>query len=348
MILFNVLAILYGKGSTKMNTLKVQNYKQKIKSQFLRIKDNLPVEEEHVKFLKKKLRKGNELVIFDTIVTSYKRRENPYINDYLDACKDIFIELMYYYVKKNNTEKAYYLSVVRDYNALYKNNKQEIDFILFDTLQDKSFYCRDNAYLAICKMADPYKMKDALLQISNSNKFFHQNLIVNGLIMYNGEKELFLKLLLDNFNLLRNDIKCCVIEYFAYSKIERNEFVLEVFTSSNNPSLKISCLKYFEYIFCKEAEPLLITCVNETLEKDFELSYASIKSLRNYHTKDSIETIKKAAYSTNFRIRDIACESLAVIRLGVDAKDLEEFITEEDVYDIYQYHIHKNLEKTVK
>ena len=42
----------------------------------------------------------------------------------------------------------------------------------------------------------------------------------------------------------------------------------------------------------------------------------------------------------------MACESLAVIRLGLHAKDLDEFVFEEDVNDLYNYHIHKNKKKS--
>ena len=82
-------------------------------------------------------------MIFDSVISRYKKHENKCIDAYLKDCKEIFISLMYHYDKKSNTEKAYYLSVIRDYNLLYDNKNKEIERILFESLQDESFYCRD-------------------------------------------------------------------------------------------------------------------------------------------------------------------------------------------------------------
>lgn len=349
MIIFNIFAILYGKGSDRISAVKVENYKTKIKEQFDRIADGLWVDENHLKFLKRKLKRGNELVIFDSVVTTYKKRENKYIDYYLDNLKEVFMYLMYYYEKRSNTEMAYYLSVVRDYNLLYNNKSSEIERILFDTLYDESFYCRDNAYLAICKIGNPYKLKDALVTISDSNKFFHKNLIFNGLNIYDGNNDTLNKILVNNFDLFRTDIKCCIIDYLAFYSTEYSDFVFSILTLSNTErSLKISCLRYFEYVHYERAEKLLIAYVDEYFNSDFLFCFTAVKALRNYVSEESISMIKNAIHSNNFKIRDIACESLAVIRLGLNAKDLEEFDLEEDVTDMYNYHVKKNMKKTVK
>ena len=349
MILFNTFIILYGKVNTKINTLKTRKMKEKIKSQLNRLKNNFMVEEEHLKYLKRNLKKGNKLMIFDSIVTSYQKRENPCINKYLDSLKDLFAELMYYYVKKNVTERAYFLSVIKDYNVLYQNNKLEIDSILNKLLQDNNFYCRDNAYLAICKMGMADKMVRALLNISQSSKFFYIALLMNGLNMYNGEQVELLKLLMKEFNAFRDDIKCCIIEYASYYSNDYNDFILGLILSKDtSKELKISCLHYFEYVFYDKAEDVIVECVNTYLDDEFSLCYASVKALRNYNSKKSIETIMKAIYSDNFKIRDIACESLAVIRLGFNANDANDFPTEDNIDDMYYYHVRKNMEKMVK
>ena len=346
MILFNVLAIIYGEGSNKINDLKRKKYKQKIKEQFKNIENKKEVDKEHLKYIKRKLKHGNELIIIDSIITSYKRRENKYIDEYLLACKEIFIELIYHYNKKSNTEKAYYLSVIRDYNLLYKCDRKEVERILFNSLQDESFYSRDNALLAISKMGSTDKLYNALIKISNSDKFFHPNIISNSLNIFNGNTSELIKLLMDNFDKLRSDIKCSLIEYIAYYKTSYNKFILELLLSSNDRNIKLSALKYFEYISYKPALKVLIDYVDKYLNIDFNLCITAIKALRNYSDEKSINTLKKAAYSDNFKMRNMACESLAVIRLGLSAKDLDEFVFEEDVNDLYNYHIHKNKKKS--
>ena len=98
MILFNVLAIIYGNGSNKINDIKRKKYKQIIKEQFKNIENKKEVDKEHLKYIKRKLKHPQELIIIDSIITSYKRRENKYVNKYLKACKEVFIELIYYYI----------------------------------------------------------------------------------------------------------------------------------------------------------------------------------------------------------------------------------------------------------
>lgn len=271
MILFNIFAILYGKGSNRLNSIKVNNYKIKIKEQFIRIEEGLWVEDSHLKYLRNKLKHGSELIIFDSIVSTYKKRENEYIDSYLDNLQEVFMDLLYYYEKRSNTELAYYLSVVRDYNLLYNNKSYEVERILFDTLSDESFYCRDNAYLAICKIGDSKKLCNALVSISDSNKFFHKNLISNGLNIYNGDVLSLNKILVKNFDLFRDDIKSCIVEYLAFCEDKYGDFIYSILNmSSTSRNLKISCLKYFEYVYYEKVEKLLIFYVNEYFNSDFD------------------------------------------------------------------------------
>ena len=92
----------------------------------------------------------------------------------------------------------------------------------------------------------------------------------------------------------------------------------------------------------------LLSYVDEYFNSDFEYCLYAVRALRNYVSNDSIAMIRKAIYSNNFRIRDVACESLAVVRLGLDVKELNDFEFEDDVTDMYNYHVKKNMKKTVK
>ena len=58
--------------------------------------------------------------------------------------------------------------------------------------------------------------------------------------------------------------------------------------------------------------------------------------------------LKKSAKNNNLKIRDIACESLAVIRLGLSSKDIIELVSDDEDDDMYNYHIRKNMKKLVK
>lgn len=349
-IIFNMLLIVLSKVNTKLNATAIKKEKVKIKQQFKRIEDNLGVDESHIKYLKKRLRKRSKLMVFDEIVTSYQHRNNPYIVRYLLSIKDVFTELMHYYVKKNDTIRAYYLGIVKDYNILYQNTNPSIDTILFESLQDKNFYCRGNAYLAICKMGEANKVIRSLLNISTSSKFFHENIIMTGLNIYNGDADELINLSMGKFNSFSDEVKCCIIKYISYyNKDNCSQFVLSLITKKQEvKKVIISCLNYFEYVHYDKAEEVLIDLANQNLNKDFFISYATIRALRNYSSKNSIRAINKAVYSDSFKIRDIACESLAVIRLGLRTSDINEMLAKDEIYDMYNYYIKKNIEKKVK
>lgn len=346
MILFNIGLIFYNKINNNIINKKTDRLIQLIKEQFNIIESGLQVEEKHLKYIKRYIKNSNNLIIFDQIIDMFIKKENPNINEYLSSLKDIFIDSIYYYDKKNDTEKAYYFSVIKDYNILYENEKQDILDILFNSLHSKNFYCRDNAYLLICKIGNKKNVVDALLEISESNKFFHKNLIKNGLILYEGDSNILLDMLIKKYNKFRNDIKCCIIEYASYYSDSDNyhEFILEELNSINK-DIKISCLYYFE---CVKYDLALEFILKNVDNRDFDISYSAIKSLRNYNQQDSIEMLKKLAKNNHLKIRDIACESLAVIRLGLSSKDIMEFVDVDDADDMYNYHIRKNMKKMVK
>ena len=349
MIFFNIGAIIYGKGSNTINSFKNKKYKKKIKEQLARIEEGLEVDEEHIKYLVRKLRRASQLYIYDSIITSYQKRENKYVDEYLIGVKSAFIELLYIYEKRNVTERAFFFSILGEYNLLYHNKIEEVDRILFDALSDDSSYCRNNGFLAICRMGNPYKLKDALVNITTSSKFFHKHIVSTGFNIYNGSSNALIKVLMKNFNSFRDDLKCCVIEYLSYCSNEYSEFVLEILKSSDTDRiLRLSCLRYFEYVYYEEAEEVLVSYVNKYFKSNFEYCLYAVKALRNYNSEKSINSIKKAIYSDNFKIRDMACESLAVIRLGFHASEIDDFVLDEDVNDIYNYHMRKNMKKTVK
>lgn len=346
MILFNIGLMFYNKINNSIINKKTDRLKQLIKEQIDIIDNGLHVEEKHLKYLNKYIKNGNNLIIFDQIIDMFIKKENPNINMYLSDLKDIFIDLIYYYDKKNDTEKAYYFSVIKDYDILFKNSQTEIIDILFNSLHSKNFYCRDNAYLVICKIGDTKKIVDALLEISESNKFFHKNLIKNGLTLYEGDPNKLLDKLIKMYNKFRNDIKCCIIEYASYysGNDNYNVFFLDQL-ESNSKDIKISCLYYFE---CVKYDLALESILKNVNSKDFDVSYSAIKSLRNYNKQESIEMLKKSVKNSHLKIRDIACESLAVIRLGLSSKDIIELVSADEADDMYNYHIRKNMKKMVK
>lgn len=348
MIIFNAVAIIYGKGNDKINIIKIKNYKEKIKEQFCLLEENKEVTKEHKKYLKRKLLNSNNLLTYDTIITNYIKKEEPYIKEYLQNCKEIFEELLYKYDKKNNIEKAFCIKSIKEYGILYKNNVRAVDDVLFTNLNDESIYCRDNAYLAICSMSEPNKVTEALKIISNSAKFFHKNIIVIGLNSYKGNSEILLKELFGNFNKFSADVKCSIVEYAAYFNNNYGKYILDMLLSKKTQrKLKISCLKYFEYVYYKPAGPILVAYVYKYLGTDNDLCYHTVKALRNYHSKNSIKAIEKAIYSEDFHIRNIACESLAFIRLGIESKELDDFFQQEsEILEIYDYHFQKNSPKS--
>lgn len=350
MIAFNTLAILASKGSVKINVIKEEKYRNLIKEQFKNIEEKENVSEEHLNYLKKVLRNSNNLLTYDLILSTYIKRKDEnieYINTYLDAVRPVFEELLYKYEKKNNIEKAFFIKLLHEYRILKENSVPAIDDIMFENLNDESIYCRDNAYIAICSMDDEEKINEALKLISNSKKFYHENIITIGLNTYNGNTKKLLDLLFKNFYKYQTEVKCSIIDFASLSNTQYNNFILDLLLQKNvSKKIKISCLKYFEYIYYKSAESVITTYAEIHLNKDIDLCYQSIKSLRNYKSKKSINTIEKAIYSNNFKIRDIACESLAFIRLGLSSKEQDTFLNNEELLDLYNYHYTKNEKKS--
>lgn len=344
MIIFNALAIILGKGNNKINSIKLKKYKEKIKEQFALLSENKQVTKEHKKYLKRKLLNSNNFLAYDTIIINYLKKEEPYIKEYLQECREVFEELLYKYDKKNNIEKAFCIKSIKEYDVFFHNNVRAVEDVLFENLNDESIYCRDNAYLAICSMAEPAKVTEALKIISKSEKYFHKNIIIIGLNSYKENSNKLLDELLTNFSKFSTDIKCSIVEYAAYFDNKYGKYFLDLILNKKIPrSLKISCLKYFEYVYYKPAGPILVAYTYKYLDIDNDLCYYTVKALRNYQSKNSIKAIEKAIYSKDFHIRDIACESLAFIRLGLDSKELDDFFEKEsEILEMYDYHFQKN------
>lgn len=347
MIIFNVIAIIHNKSNIKINLVKEKKYKIKIKEQLKKIETVNEVEKDHKKYIKRKLLSSNNLLTYESIISNYlKRKDENYDNlkKYLELMKPTFNELFYKYQKRNSIEKSYFIKVMTEYKLLKNNIIPAIDESLFENLNDESIYCRDNSYLAICSIENPNKINDALIIISNSEKFFHKNIITIGLNLYNGKSNELLNILVKNFNKYSDNIKCCIIEYAAYIDNNYGKYILELFLNKQTPrQIRISCLKYFEYVFYHPAGAILTASVYKYLDKDEELCYYIIKALKNYATKTAIKAIEKSIYSENFKIRDIACESLAFIRLGINAKEVDDFLNNEsELLEMYDYYFQKN------
>ena len=168
MLIFNILYYLSLNGRSRRMARESKRLRLRVDRQLEWLRQGEEVEQKHLTYLRRKLSRVNHLIAFDKMMT--ERREidedgepNAELGEYYRSIQPVILHL-----------------------AVVYRNRDAVQDILVDYMNQDSLYCRVNAFHALCELGNSRYVTKALSVLDRDQKFFHDKLLTDSLLAFTG------------------------------------------------------------------------------------------------------------------------------------------------------------------
>lgn len=139
MIVFNVVTALLFKRRSKKTIRISENFSSTVEEQLDKIQLGEPCDEEHKKYMYKKLKRIGNMLAFDKMLESAYIESPDNVKAYLTQLNNVFIDLSNDYQGKDRIETAYFPYIIKKYRLLSENSIPIIEENLFALLNEPGY-----------------------------------------------------------------------------------------------------------------------------------------------------------------------------------------------------------------
>lgn len=326
MIIFNIVCIFVFRKRDKNIEKRSINFNGLAEEQMKKEE----IDENHKRFLKKKLKKINHMMAFDEALEKLYSDDPEGVRKYIDGLSPVFVFLTGKYSKKNNVQAAYFPYIIKKYDVFKGMELEAVNEQLFELVKDPNLYCRENALQALYSIGDTECVIFALKILDRTAYFHHSKMIADGLLAFGGDRELFDRRLWEEFDKFSIALKQPILDYFRFSSGDHCEKMLDILTDLNEDNeLRFSAIRYFAKYRYEPAIPVLYE-LSEDASPVWEYKAIAASALGNYPSEKTERVLKSLLTDRNWYVRYNASESLD--RLGVRYEDLIDVFEGKDRY----------------
>lgn len=342
MILFNIVTAIVLKRRDKKTERVSRGFYTEVKYQFLKIKEGLPCDERHKRYLRSKLRRVGNMVAFDRMLEGAYLEDADAVKLYLSELDGVFISLTVIYSGKGRIEAAYFPYIVKKYRLIANRTFPSITGILLSLLDEPGIYCRENVMQALYTTGDSDCVIEALKRIDRSGLFYHGKLITDGLLNFMGSIKELSDRIISEFDSFSPEMRVVLLNFIRFSSPDYCEYVFTILQNENeDDELRYSAIRYFaKYRYDAAYETL---CRLSSVKDSDKWQYAAIASsaLATYPGDTTVELLKHNLTCGNWYVRYNSADSLE--KLGITYPELADVLDGEDRFaaEILQYKLKK-------
>lgn len=338
MILFNCAVVMVNGRQRRQLERPNPRLCRRIARQFSRLREGKTVEQAHLWWLERRLRRLGNLRVFDMNVESLQKSSTAETAMYLDALHSVFLALSARYCGRDALKATYFAYVVRKYHLVHAKGSDGLLNRMLGLLSSPSVYARENALHVIYDLGDPERAVQALRILDEGHTFHHPKLIHDGLLAFAENREALLSALWRDFDRFSYEMQTTLVNYMRLSGGGCDEQIFALMTRpGQNDEVYFACMRYFGRFCYVHAYPILLEALRGGKDKRWELAAVAAAVLRSYPGERTVELLKEALHSSAWYVRVNAAESLEA--LGVSYADLASVFEGEDRYarEILQY-----------
>ncbi len=331
MIIFNLLNAVISRRRDRWALHVSRGFEKRIREELGFLETHSAVRSEHKKWLARKLRAIGNLKAFDAALESHYAESPEHVGRYLQAIDGVFVSLSIGYGKKESMELAYLPYMIKKYRILAGRPFHAMIGLLFQLLHDPSIYCRENAMQALYTVGDCSYVIQALKIIDRENKFYHSKLLTDGLLTFEGSREMLGDALWKEWDRFSVSMQIALLNYFRFSSGGYCEPMLRLMNDETcDDELRFCCIRYFGKYRYEAAYRSLLYYAD--IRNPVRWEYAAIASsvLSAYPSAESVEVLKANLHHRNWYIRFNSSQSLE--KMGLTYLDLIDILEGEDRY----------------
>ncbi len=326
MIIFNIVCIFVFRKKDKNIQKRSIDFTDIIEEQL----NKGTVDDDHKKYLQKKLRKINHMMALDETLEKLYSDRPLEVQKYISDLSSVFVYLTIKYSEKNSIQAAYFPYIIKKYKVFRGVAISIVIESLTVLVKDTNLYCRENALQALYSIGDADSVVNALKIIDKNGSFHHTKMLTDGMLTFSGEREALDKKLWESFNVFSIPLKQAILDYFRFSSDRHSEKIMNIMIDEKqNQELRFSAIRYFAKYKYEKALPYLY----EFASKDspiWEYKAITATALGNYPSERTEELLKEMLCNLNWHVRYNASDSLE--RLGVKYEEMIDIFEGRDRY----------------
>lgn len=331
MIAFNITSAVLSRRRDKKLLRVSQGFEDSIVNELKWLEEKDEVHDRHRKYLTKKLKRVGNMRAFDKAL-EIKYSENPeLVQKYLHSIGSVFVSLTIGYFKKDSIEAAYFPYIIKKYRIIRGRPFDAMIDMLYALLHETSIYCRENAMQAIYTIGDPSCVVKALTLIDKQKIFYHNKLITDGLLNFDGNADKLNEALWESFEDFSIEMQITLINYFRFSSGSHCERILQIMINNDrDDEIRFSCIRYFGKYHYTKAYDYLLEYADSRNDTRWEYAAIASAALCIYPTDKTIEVLKSNLFNRNWYIRFNSSQSLE--NMGLTYLDLIDIVEGNDRY----------------
>lgn len=317
MLAFNILYNLAMKGSQRRLERKGTHLAVRMESQLRRIRQGLPVEPGHLSFLRRRLTRVGCLLAFDRALERLPDRESdPAAALYLHQIHPVLLQLAMLYWKRDSLQAAYFAYFLARHRLEQGMPMDSLQEIMVAYMKKDNLYCRMNALQALYAFGSPERVAEAVLLQDRTGAFFHEKVLTDGLLSFQGDHGRLIRLLWAEFERVSDKTRLSILNYIRF---RTGDYRREMYDIMQDPArdkeLRLSALRYFGRYQYPPARAALIAFVRSRDAAHWEYAAVAATVLAQYPGEDTAAALMEAVHSANWYVRYNAAASLEHLQL---------------------------------
>lgn len=296
MIVKDMLNIRFNKKVDKLE----DTFGKEVLRQLNNVKLNKDISKIDIKYIKENLNKKTYIKVFNNHIFKFNENEenHKFTKIYISNFEDVILGYIKKCKRKDDTIRSYCAVLLGE----YKLNNFEVNNFLFNCINTKSIYLRVSSLKAISKIGNLKNFIEALIYISDKDKYINNKILIDILGQFHGNKNLLNKQLMNKFCSFNENIQKTIVEHFKNNKIVLvKDNMLDILKGeSTDKEVKISVIKYFSTVKYENAKNEVIKILKEY---DWEYRAICAATLGNYKDKESIDALLISIGDKNWHVR---------------------------------------------
>ncbi len=337
LVLYQIFGIIKDKN-VKGQDRKIRiRYKDLVEKEILRLKKSKQASKEHLAFLEKQLVNTHNLVLFESVLSDIRKKDEKLIKEYCISISSAFQQLSILYRKKNSLQKAYFTYLLSLFPELIQD-EETISYAMMHFVMDDSVYCRENAMLFFYHKSDERLIISSLKKMSKRNLYYSPKLLADDLLEFQGDQNALAVALLNDFDKFNSSYQLGIINYLRFSgKVYQEQIYHKYITKKYSKEVRLAIIRYFATHKYDPFEEELLKIIEDKSRSHYEYRLVASFALASYDNKRAREVLIDCLCDVNFYVRKNAAISLS--RMKLTKSDIEKLKQLEDPYaqDMIRY-----------
>lgn len=312
MLVFNVINSLVMKKKELRLDKRCRKLEDKVQVQIGYIKDGRMVEEEHIRYLSRRLSFVKNLAAFDRVMEHFPEgEEDGAAWEYRKQIQPAVLHLAFVYSNRSDMEAAYFAWFLSKNIPKEHRGMDAAEEIMVQYMKKRNLYCRVNALDALYGFGSEESVVKALTLLSQEGGFIHEKILTDGLLTFTGSHEKLIKLLWENFGRLSDKMQLAVLSYIRFKSGGYCESMFEIMTDpGRDKEQRLMAIRYFGRYFYEPALEPLLAFASDLNPLNWEYAAISASSLAKYSGEKVILALMAGVHSPNWHVRYNAAASL--------------------------------------